>query len=208
MSLSDTKSIRTALFVKIEIEEYFDKDTGLLAPETLLFSDHNHNYGLLSEDGSTVETYIALGNLMNVSSSVRSLKGTNDTLTIVLSGIPDQSRKEILLSKLKGGLVLIKRAFFDADTNQFIDDSTVPNPIVRYRGYITNWSLNETWDTRTRSSTNTIQFECGSWIDLLSTKPSFRKTNPVDMKRFYPTDVSFDRIYKIANSNYNFGKDQ
>lgn len=206
MSYSQYLSIRTALFVKIFVEEYWDKTTGLYKNETLLFSDHSVDYELPSEDGSTMETYTGLGNLMSVSSSQRSIKGTNDGLTIVISGIPDISRREILNSKMKGSLVNIRRVFFDPVTNQEIDDSTIQNPITRYRGYLTNWTLNETWDNNTRTATNTITLEANSWIDLLSKKPSFRKTNPVDMKRHYPTDVSFDRIYKIANTNLNFGR--
>jgi len=44
-----------------------------------------------------------------------------------------------------------------------------------------------------------------SSIDLLNNKITGRRTNPLDQKQFYPNDLSMDRVFLIANSNFNFG---
>lgn len=200
MPLSAYDHVRTALFVKIEVDEYLQSG-GNLAPTTLLFSDHYKDYLL---DG---DTYTALGDLMNVTSTLSELQSTSANVTIQLSGIPNRSLEEIIKSKIKASPVTIKRAFF-AHNGEFIDDSTVTNPVGRFIGYINNYALEEEWDTSTRSSTNKITIECSSTVDVLSRKQAGRKTNPNSMKKYYASDVSFDRVPAILNENLNFGRSQ
>jgi hypothetical protein len=201
MALSDYSHVRTALFVKISVAEYLQSGGGL-GPETLLFSDHYKEYELFAG-----ETYTALGNLMNVTSSNRELSSSSSTVTVTISGIPNQSIKEIIESKIKSSPIEIYRAFFSQD-GQLIDDGTTLNPIGRYIGYINNYSLQEEWDAENRLSSNTIVLECNSNIDLLAKKQAGRKTNPTSMKKFYPTDVSFDRVPALVKANINWGSNQ
>lgn len=200
MPLTTYDHVRTALFVKIEVDEYLQSG-GNLAPETLLFSDHYKDYLL---DG---DTYTALGDLMNVTSTLSELQSTSAQLSIQLSGIPNKSLEEIIKSKIKASPVTIKRAFF-AQNGEIIDDSTVTNPVGRFVGYVNNYALEEEWDTQTRTSTNTMTLECSSVVDVLGRKQAGRKTNPNSMKKYFPTDVSFDRVPAILNENLNFGRSQ
>ena len=200
MGLEAYNHVRTALFVRIHVEEYLQSG-GNLAPTTLLFSDHYKDYDL---DG---ETYTALGNLMSVTSTLSELQSTSANLTIQLSGIPNRSLEEIVKSKIKASPVQIKRVFF-AQNGEIIDDSTVTNPVGRFVGYVNNYALEEEWDTQTKTSTNTITLECSSTVDVLSRKQAGRKTNPNSMKKYYASDVSFDRVPAILNENLNFGRSQ
>jgi hypothetical protein len=198
MGLSAYSHIRTALFVKIEIEEYKQGD-GSLAPELLLFSDHFADYELFEG-----ETYTALGQLMAVTSSTSELSPTSNSLSIQLSGVPVSSIHEIEQSKIKSSPVKIYRAFF-TQSGELIDDGSTANPIGRFSGFVNNYSLNEEWDQALRISTVTVNLDCGSTVDLLAKKSAGRKTNPTSMKRHFPNDVSFDRVPALIDANINFG---
>jgi hypothetical protein len=198
MSLSNYSHIRTALFVKMEVTEYLQSD-GSFAQTDLLFSDHYKDYDLF-----VGETYTALGQLLNVSSSSSELTPSSGSLTLTISGIPDRSIEEIIKSKIKSSTVTINRAFF-AQNGELINDGSTTNPVGRFNGFVSNYSLFEEWDAENRLSTNTIVFDCNSQIELLAKKTGGRKTNPTSMKKFYPTDTSFDRVPAIVNANINFG---
>lgn len=202
MPLSDLKDIRTALFVKISVAEYYNGAS--LVPTDLLFSDHYRDFGLAGEDGSTIDTYTALGQLVNITNTTSDLRASGNTVSIVISGIPNTSLRNITRSKLKTSPVRILRAFFTPQ-GELIDDSSIENPVGRFKGFINNYSLVEEWDSEARTASNTIHFECASSIDVLAKKKIGRRTNPESQKRYFPLDRSFDRLPAIANSKYNFG---
>lgn len=197
MALSDYDNIRTALFVKIQVEEYLQSDGGL-RPETLLFSDHFADYELNGD------TYTALGKLVSVSSTTSELSPSGSTLTIVISGIPNKSVEEIVKSKIKSSIVNVYRGIF-THSGEFIVDESIVNPVGRFSGFVNNYSLDETWDVDNRLSSNTIIIECSSTVSLLSKKTAGRKTNPTSMKKYFPNDTSFDRVPAIVNAEINFG---
>lgn len=197
MALQDYKALRTALFVKLDIDEYYSG--GLYVPQTLTFSDNGWDVTI---DGVN---YTALGNLLAVSQSASELRVSSDTLTLTISGIPNTSIEEIVRSRIKGSNIEISRGWFDID-GTFINEVDTTNPIGRWKGYVNNYSLNEEWDAVRRESSNTIQFECQSWIDLLKIKTAGRKTNQKSMRKHFPADPSFDRVWSLANSNFDFGK--
>lgn len=201
MALTDYAHIRTALFVKIEVEEYVQSD-GSLAPETLLFSDHYADFELFSG-----ETYTALGDLLAITSSIAELTPTSSTVNIQISGIPKTSVQDIVQSKIKSSPVTIYRAFF-AQNGELIDDGSTTNPVGRFRGFVNNYSLQEDWNSENRFVSNIINLDCSSTVDVLSKKRNGRKTNPTSMKRYYPTDVSFDRVPALVRANINFGEGQ
>ena len=82
-TLTDLTTVRTALFVKIDVAEYRQASTGPFFPQTLRFSDHDSEFELFPG-----ETYTALGQLMNVTSTTRELTPTSSTVNVQISGIP------------------------------------------------------------------------------------------------------------------------
>jgi hypothetical protein len=42
-------------------------------------------------------------------------------------------------------------------------------------------------------------------VEQLSKKISGRRTSSEDMKKFYPGDLSMDRVSSLARTNFNFG---
>lgn len=197
MSLVDRTSIKTGLFVKMDIAKYFTVGSGIAA-QTLAFSDWGYDYVI---DGTT---YTALGNLLEISDTSKLLRPNSQTISITISGIPNRSIEEIEKSELKGADISITRVWFNNDFTP-VDDESIENPVGRFSGYVNNYSLVESWDVETRTSSNTIVLDCASFIKVLEKKTAGRLTNPQSMKKFYPSDVSFDRVPSLAGARINFG---
>ena len=196
-TLNDYTHIRTAIYVKMEIAEYWNGSE--FEYETIAFSD---DFTDLVFGGVL---YTALGSLMDVTSTFSDLESTSDTVTIVLTGIPNRSIEEIVKSKIKSAPVTIYRGFFNQD-GSVITDLDFPNPLQRFEGYVNNYSLQEDWDSETRTASNTISIEVGSKIDVIQRKVSGRKTNPVNLGRYYPSDKSFDNVPALVDQKVNFGE--
>jgi hypothetical protein len=152
------------------------------------------------------ESYVGLGKLLGVTSTVSELKGSTSTVTLTISGIPNTSINEILTSSLKGSPVKIYRVVFNPVNN--VQLAIPGNPAGRFFGIVNNYTLEEDFDIENRTSTNTINIECNSVMEFLENKISGRKTNPESMKLFYPNDVSFDRVPNLVGANFNFGAPQ
>lgn len=185
IDLSPFVSVKTALFCKIVVPNY----------ETLTFSDYHK---AITFDGSS---YTALGSLLGVSDSLSELKVSGSDLTITISGIPTKNMTDFLTKKIKGSQVTVKRGFFELNNDSLLD---IPdNPVGKFYGIINNYSINETWEGL--DSTTTITINCKSKIGFLSYKKAGRRTNPLDMKYWYPGDSSMDKVPGLSGAKLQFG---
>lgn len=194
VSLTGYSVVRSALFVRIQVDEYRTSGSASYANEVLRFSDHNLSFAI---DG---ESYIPLGNLLDIGRSQSELRPTRNTVTITLSGMPTNAIEEIMYSKIKGAPVKIYRAFFNNSTGAQIGTTQ-----IRYIGAVNNYNIDEDIDPIDKTATSTIQLECLSNVEVLQRKTSGRRTNPASMNKFYPNDTSFDRVPSLVNSNFDFG---
>lgn len=185
LDLSAYDSIQTALFCKVVVPDY----------TTLTFSNYSRN---LTIDGTT---YTGLGQLLEVTDSTSELRASANELTVTISGIPTQNITDLLTYRFKGSSITVIRAVFDPVTGQLLD--IAGNPAGRFQGIINNFGINEDWSGQDASTT--VSFVCTSTVGVLINKVAGRKTNSQDQKKFYPTDLSMDRVAQLANSNYNFG---
>jgi hypothetical protein len=197
IDLTSYGSVQSNLFVRIEVSYY--KATAASTPTStvLRFSDLRENFQINGEN------YIGIGNLMGVSSSSSELRTSSGELTITIAGIPNTSIYEIVNSRIKGCPVRIYKCFFDADTGAKLD--IADNPTFRYRGFVNNYSLQEEWDSETRTSSNSIVLICNSSIDVLQNKVTGRQTNPQSQQKFFPTDLSMNRVPTLENATFDFG---
>lgn len=197
IDLSSYRSVETGLFVRIQVDEYRTTSSGSYTTEVLKFSDYIRP---ITVDG---ESYTGLGRLVSISATSSELSATRGSLTIGLSGIPNSSLAEIIYSKIKGSPIEVWRVFFNAATGEQL--AIAGNPSARFFGIVNNYSLEEEYNYESKTASNTIVLTCSSMLDVLDTKTSGRRTNPVDQKNFYPTDLSMDRVPNLKNCGYQFG---
>lgn len=150
------------------------------------------------------DTYTELGAFLQIGDVTEDLKTTNGDIVISLSGIPsDANYMDIVLStSIKGGNVVVRRGFFDSQTLQPIAGQM----FERYRGIVTNFSVDESVNFLNGELTNQISISCASLNSLLETQVRGQRTNQTDRKRFYPADVSMDRVKALQNTGFDFGK--
>ena len=194
INLNSYTGVHTSLFVRIEVTEYRSEDEAGFIPYVLRFTDHYLPLTINSE------LYNPVGNLMKVTSSRSELRASANSVTITLSGIPQDATNQIIYSKIKSAPVRIFRGFFDVNTYQIIGQ-----PIGRYRGFVNNYAINEEYDVVSKRATNTLTLDCSASVDILGRKLSGRKSNPKSMKRYYPTDVSMDKVPNLENATFDFG---
>lgn len=197
INLTSYKSIQSHLFVRIQVDYYKSSPSATPEAKVLTFSDRLEPYTL---DG---ELYQGLGRLMNITSTSSEIRASSGDLTITISGIPDSSIYEIVNSRIKGCPVRITRVFFNPTTNEPLEIDG--NPLARFRGFVNNYGLNEEYDNSSLTSSNTITLICASAIDVLSNKYAGRKTNPYSEKKFYPLDLSMDRVPTLEKATFDFG---
>lgn len=150
-------------------------------------------------------TYTQLGAFLQVGNIVEDLKTTNGDVIVSLSGIPsDVNFMDIVLgSPIKGGEVIIRRGFFDPQTLQVLSGQI----FERYRGVITNYSVDETTNFISGELTNQISISCASLNTVLENRVTGQRTNGTDRRKFYPDDISFDRVKDLQNTNFDFGRE-
>jgi hypothetical protein len=184
-------SISHAIFIDLTLNANF-------TPTTYYISSA---YKPITINGNT---YTELGAFLALGSITDDLKVTNGDLQISLTGIPsDVNYMDIVLSNpIKGGNVVVRRGFFDTNTLQPIANAVYE----RYRGVITNYAVDETTSFLTGELVNTITVSCASINSVLQNKITGQRTNSTDRKRYFPTDISFDRVADLTNTSFDFGK--
>lgn len=190
LDLSAYRSIQTNIFITLDIPNY----------EVLTFSDYHKTYTLSGT------SYQGLGQLLSITDTTSNLRAASNELTFSISGIPEGNVADVITRKIKGSPLTVKRAFFDSVTGELLN--IAGNPVGKFKGVISNYTITDDLDEGARTGSFTITFVATSVIDLLNNKVTGRRTNPIDEKEFYPTDESFDRIPALAKSNFNFGAPQ
>lgn len=149
--------------------------------------------------------YTALGYFLNMSEMQNDIKTTNNQINIGLSGVPSDLVGDpgflnlALNSQIKGSRIRIYRAFFGEDPDNF-------EVYQRFYGYISNFSLNETWDDSTRMESQSVVLQCSSLNGIIERQYSGRRTNENDQQLWYPDDIGMSRVKVIANASFDFGK--
>ena len=197
INLSSYSAIQSNLFVRLQVDYYKATAGSTPTSAVLRFSDFGRPYTINGE------SYAGLGRLMSVSTTASELRVSSYEVTVTLSGIPNTSIYEIVNSKIKGAPITIYRALFNANTQELLAVSG--NPILRFKGIVNNYALNEDYNVDSKTSTNTLALVCTSDVDIISNKVVGLRTNPESLKFYEPTDLSFDRVPNLKNTTFNFG---
>jgi len=180
--LSSYTHLGSALFVEIVVP----------GGSTLRFSDY---YKAFDIGGNT---FGSLGNLLSISPNKSEIRASKHELSVSITGIPSANLTLALDEDIKGSAVTIYKGFYNPSTMAF-----VATPTKKFEGLVNNVGFQE--KLKGDESSFDITFICSSVLAILLTQTAGRRTNPVDMKKIYSTDTSFDRVPNIRNSNYNFG---
>lgn len=182
----DKVSIQHCLLIQLQID----------STTTYYLSNH---YQSVSYGGND---YTELGYFLQMSEMQNDIKPTNNQIQIALAGVPADVVPDfpsiVLNNAIKGSRVKIYRAFFD--NNELVD------AYLRFSGYVSNYSLNETWDDQERLTSFTVSLQCSNLLALLERQYAGRRTNEKDQKLWYPTDTGMDRVKILADSSFDFGK--
>ena len=189
IDLSSYTNISSHTFVRIDVPDY----------EIMTFSDYYKNYTI---DGTN---YTGLGSLMTIGQNRDEIRATSNDLAVTISGIPLSRVSDILAYKLNGCEMKMWRAFFDGDTGTLL--SITDNPLQKFSGFVDNFAITDEPGAPDSPGTVALTFTCHSELDLLSRKRAGRATNSADQKRFFPSDLSMDRVATLSRSNFNFGGD-
>ena len=194
MSVSNYDVVESHLFVKLEVAHYKANESATPAPVVLTFSDR--------QTTTTIGdyTYQGVGNLMSITDTVTELRSSGYEMTVTLSGIPNSSIYEIVNSRIKGSPITIYRGFFHPDTNQPIQYVN-----TKFIGVVNNYSLQEDYNVDTKTSTNTIVLTCSNIAQILANKIAGRKTNTTSEQKYFPNDISMNRVGNLENASFNFG---
>lgn len=145
--------------------------------------------------------YTSLGSLLNIGEVQNDYKSTQGSMSVVISGIPNTRNFMQIIqdTQIKGGEFNMYRVFFDPAT--MVQDG---NAYLRYKGVISNFNIEENTDFIGGVSTNTLLFNIQSVFAILNKKITGQRTNGSERRRFYPGDISFDRV-KFLSGLPRFG---
>lgn len=147
--------------------------------------------------------YNELGTFLSISDFSDDLKQTEGDVTLSLSGIPSNQDyiAQIVAEPIKGGNVTIKRGFFNLANSEIQTDQV----FTRYKGVITNFSIQDDANRINNEETATITVVTSSINTILKNKISGQRTNPEERKRLVAGDKIFDRIPDLFNTSFDFG---
>lgn len=147
--------------------------------------------------------YLEQGSLLTISDIDSHVKTSSGEIQISLSGVPNTQdfMTAVLNTPIRGGEVIIRRGFFDPHTQE------ISEVYDRFSGLITNYNISEDYDASSGEFTNTITISCSSINSLLDSSISGQRTSPDDRRRYYPGDISFDRVPQLQNTQFDFGRE-
>lgn len=194
INLSAYGEVGVALCVRLDIP----------GAEVLRLTTFPKPISIEESDGNTY-VYDQVGTLLSITDSAQELRATGNTLTVGLSGIPLEYAINIQTYRIKGSEIDIRRVFCHSVTMAPL--AIAGNPAITFRGIVTNYGFQETYNEFSTDSSLTITIDCASIIDVLQTKITGRRTNKESMAYFYPGDLSFDRVALLTGKPFDFGVD-
>lgn len=147
-------------------------------------------------------TYTELGSFLQLGEIQEDIKTTNGDIGITLSGVPQENLDAVLDTKVKGGEVIVRRAFFNDDLS--LDAGNV---VQRFKGIITNLQIEENYDLLEGERTNSVSVSCSSIVTILENRTAGQRTSPIDRDRLFPGDQTFKRVPDLHNIQFDFGRE-
>jgi hypothetical protein len=173
LNLSSYSAVKQAAFVRMVIPVY----------GVLRFSSHDVPFSI-TEDDNIAYTYSPLGILLGISEFNNELSPSGSDITISMSAIDQAFVANMMDYKLKGGVVTIRRVFFNATTGVALN--IAGNPSKRFRGIISNYSFNDEFNQFSNVATTTVSVSCSSLVKVLEQQIVGQRTNDYERKYNFP----------------------
>jgi len=207
--LANSRAIGSILLIEIKVNEWRATPS---APYEIFYYRIADKVGTVGAQALGQDFY-GIGQLLSITSSVSEIRPSSNEINIGLSGLSNNALQEFIYSKMKGSQVKIWRGFPSFTTGSDINfvvpvgipGGINPNPVLRFQGYVNNIQFDEEYDVDSRTSTNTVILNCASTVDIMQNKISGRRTNPESQKKYFPTDVSMDRVPNLETAFFDFG---
>ncbi len=213
-TFSDLSNITTALFVDWYIPNYSEGPS--VIPSVFRFSDYNRyiDFGdaLPSGVGGNAG-YYPLQRLLTISPSKNQVQTSGDGITITINAYETGTYEDMDFlrnSRIEGSEITVKRAIFDTDGNLL--SMTSPNPIGRFKGFVSTFTINDSYDITTGKSDTIITLNVTDYKNSLSKKIAGRKTTRPYRGGFYDDDGNFyfdqcfSAVSKLSNTKFEWGK--
>lgn len=146
-----------------------------------------------------------MGILLSIGDIQRDIKATSNDTNFVLTGIDTAVLGQVLNSGIKGSSLEMWHGFFD-ENNDLITTGGTGGLYQFFNGYVTSYSITETWNDDARTLVGTISVAATSSKLILQNRVAGRFTNNNSWQFFSPSDTSMNRVAYIQTINYQFGK--
>ena len=190
--VQNTNNIRYADFVRITTPS-----------QTYLLSSCPYD---ITVPAVSASAFRAASVLMKVGDVQRDIKSTANETTVALSGIDTSTLGFVLSQNIKGSQIEMWHGFFNND-GTLITSGGTGGLYQFFSGYITSFSISETWMEEIKGYTATITVSASSVQLILQNRVAGRYTNNNSWQFFAPGDTSMNRVGFIETVNYYFGKD-
>lgn len=188
LDLSTYRAVQTVNFVKIVID----------GSPTILLNDGTVSYTI------GADTYSNINQLLYVGESSSEIGTLEQQLTVGIFGVLSTTVNDIITTDLKGSLIEVRQGFYNPQTGVLL--AIGGNPLTKFKGLITNYSITEQWDNATKTSNWLVVLQCNSLVTTILEKVSGRRTNDADQQILYPGDLSMSRVSTITRAQFQFGK--
>lgn len=146
-----------------------------------------------------------LSQLVSIGDASRDIKSTANETTVTLVGIDTALLGWVLGQNIKGSKIEMWHGFFDTD-NQLITTGGTGGLYKFFTGYITTFSISESWDEDHKSYLGVINVSASSTQLILQNRTAGRFTNDNSWQFFNSGDTSMNRVPFLESLNYQFGK--
>lgn len=151
--------------------------------------------------------FSAVGTLMKVNNVQRDIKSTSNDTSVILTGIDTSMLGFVLSNTVKGSYIQMWHGFFDTN-GALITTGGTGGLYQFFSGYVTSFSIQESWMEEARSFVGTVQLGASSTQLTLQNTNAGRYTNDDSWQFFNPGDTSMNRVSFIETITYQFGKQE
>lgn len=191
LPVDGTNNIRYCDFIRINTGETIYRLTTAPADQTVAAVD--------------ALPFQAAGLTIKVGNVQRDIKSTANETTVTMTGIDTAMLGFVLGQTVKGSAIQMWHGFYNT-AGELMTDGGTGGLYQFFDGFLTSFSISESWMEEARSYVGTITIAASSTQLILQNRIAGRYTNDNSWQFFAPGDTSMNRVAFVSTINYSFGK--